>query len=168
MRPQSRPRSRARAPFALLALVLLPLAAAAEPPRRVVVEGLGRLPAFSHATVTGGLVFVAGTLGTKPGGLELVPGGAGAQTAQALRNIATILATEGATLADVAKCTVFLLDLKDYAAMNEAWIPFFAGSPPARSTIAAAGLAAGALVEIECIAALPRKLEGLTGQPRAE
>jgi reactive intermediate/imine deaminase len=154
---------RSRAPLAGL-----PLAAAAEPPRRVVVEGLGRLPAFSHATVAGELVFVSGTLGTLPGGFELAAGGAGAQTAQALRNVETILASQGAALADAAKCTVFLRDMQDFAAMNEAWIPFFAGSPPARTTIAAAGLALGALVEVECIAALPRRAPGLTPGARAE
>jgi 2-iminobutanoate/2-iminopropanoate deaminase len=150
------------APSCLALIASLAGAAAAEPPRRVVVEGLGRLPAFSHATVAGELVFVSGTLGTKPGGLELVPGGVGPQTAQALRNVATILAAEGAGLADVAKCSVFLLDMQDFAAMNEAWLPFFAGSPPARTTIAAAGLALGARVEIECIAARPAEGAGLT------
>ena len=89
----------------LALLALLPLAAAAEPPRRVVVESLGRLPAFSHATVTDDLIFVSGTLGTLPGGLSLVAGGVAEQTSQALRNIETILATQKASLADVAKCT---------------------------------------------------------------
>jgi len=148
---------RPRRPLRWLALLaLIPLAAAAEPPRRVVVDGLGRLPAFSHATVVGDLIFVAGTLGTQPGGLQLVAGGAGAQTAQALRNIEAILASQGASLADVAKCTVFLHDMQDFAAMNQAYIPFFLGSPPARSTIAAKGLALDARVEIECIAARPK------------
>ena len=140
----------------LALLFLLPLAGAAEPPRRVVVDGLGRLPAFSHATVVGDLIFVSGTVGTRPGGLELVPGGVGAETAQALQNIEKILASQGASLADVAKCTVFLHDMHDFAAMNEAYIPFFQGSPPARSTVAVEGLALDARVEIECIAARPK------------
>ena len=87
--------------------------------------------------------------------MKLVAGGVKEQTAQALRNIEKILATQKASLADVAKCTVFLRDMEDFAAMNEAYVPFFKGSPPARSTIAAAGLAFDARVEIECIAALP-------------
>jgi reactive intermediate/imine deaminase len=153
-------------PFRALALIgslalfvspgLLPLAATAEPPRRVDVEGLGRLPAFSHATVSGDLIFVSGTLGTEAGGTQLIAGGVKAQTAQALRNIEKILATQKATLADVARCTVFLRDMQDFEAMNEAYVPFFKGSPPARSTIAAAGLALDARVEIECIAARPQ------------
>lgn len=139
----------------LVSLVLLPLAAAAEPPRRVDVEGLTRLPAFSHATVIGDLIFVSGTLGTEPGGSNLVKGGVGAETAQALRNVEKILAAQKASLADVARCTVYLRDMEDFAAMNEAYIPFFKGSPPARTTIAVVGLALEARVEIECIAARP-------------
>ena len=138
----------------LVSLALLPFAAGAEPPRRIDVEGLTRLPAFSHATVAGDLIFVSGTLGTEPGGSKLVAGGVGAQTAQALRNIEKILATQKASLADVARCTVYLRDMEDFGAMNEIYIPFFKGSPPARTTIAAAGLALDARVEIECIAAL--------------
>jgi reactive intermediate/imine deaminase len=148
-----------RALLSLLVFVLSAPAAfeaGAEPPRRIVVGGLGRLPAFSHATVAGDLVFVSGTLGTLPGSMRLAVGGAGPQTAQAMRNIQAILAATGASLADVAKCTVFLRDMQDYPAMNAAYLPFFGGSPPARSAIAAKDLAAGADVEIECIAALPR------------
>jgi 2-iminobutanoate/2-iminopropanoate deaminase len=121
----------------------------------VSVEGVGRLPAFSHATVAGDLIFVSGMLGTKPGSTELVQGGVGPQTRQALLNVEAILAAEDATLRDVAKCTVYLADMADYAAMNEAYVPFFEGSPPARATIAAGGLALGAALEIDCIAQRP-------------
>lgn len=142
------------------ALALCALACAAPPPapdgpRRVIVEGVGRLPAFSHATVAGDLIFVSGMLGTKPGSTELVDGGVGPQTRQALRNVEAILAAEGATLRDVAKCTVYLADMADYAAMNAAYLPAFDGSPPARATIAAGGLALGAAFEIDCIAEHP-------------
>jgi reactive intermediate/imine deaminase len=140
----------------VLALACFASAAAAEPPRRILVNGLGRLPAFSHASVAQGLVFVSGTLGTLPGGLQLAQGGTGPQTAQALRNIAAILQAAGASLADVARCTVFLRDLQDFGVMNDAYVPFFGSSPPARSTIGVRDLALGADVEIECIAALPR------------
>ena len=61
-------------------------------------EGLGRLPAFSHATVAGDLIFVSGTLGTMAGSFELAEGGTGAQTTQTLENIKTILTAAGATL----------------------------------------------------------------------
>jgi 2-iminobutanoate/2-iminopropanoate deaminase len=139
----------------LLASLACALARDAAGPRRVVVEGVGRLPAFAHATVAGDLIFVSGMLGTKPGSTELVDGGVGPQTRQALRNVEAILAAEGATLRDVAKCTVYLADMADYAAMNEAYAPLFEGSPPARATIAAGGLALDAALELDCIAQRP-------------
>jgi 2-iminobutanoate/2-iminopropanoate deaminase len=140
----------------LLGALACAAAPEADRPRRVVVDGVGRLPAFSHAVVAGDMIFVSGMLGTAPGGTELVPGGVGPQTAQALRNVEAILAAEGATLRDVAKCTVYLASMDDYAAMNEAYIPFFAGSPPARATVAVAGLARGAALELDCVAQRPR------------
>jgi len=120
---------------------------------RINVEELGRLPAFSHATVASGqLVFVAGTLGTQPRSSNLVEGGVGAQTRQALGNIERILTEAGTTKGEVLQCTVYLTDMTKFAEMNEAWIPFFQGRPPARATIGVAALALGAAVEIECVA----------------
>jgi 2-iminobutanoate/2-iminopropanoate deaminase len=116
------------------------------------VEGLGRLPAFSHATVVGHLIFVSGTLGTLPGSFELAAGGMGPQTAQTLRNIASILESAGATLADVAKVNVYITDMARFGEMNEAYRQFFPVDPPARITVGCAALALGALVEIDCIA----------------
>jgi 2-iminobutanoate/2-iminopropanoate deaminase len=122
--------------------------------RRIVVEGVGRLPQFSHAVVAGDLVFVSGTLGTLPGGFELASGGAGAETRQTLVNLDTILVAAGSSLRDVVKASVFLADLADFAAMNEAWSERFKAEPPARITVGGVQLALGARVEIECIAAL--------------
>ncbi|MDX1384592.1 MAG: RidA family protein [Thermoanaerobaculia bacterium] len=138
----------------LVVLVAVAVAAGAAP-KRVVVPGLGRLPAFSHATIVGDVVFVAGTLGTRADPPGLVPGGVGAETTQTIRNIERILEEVGATLEDVAKCTVYLTDMDDFQAMNEAWMPYFGDHPPARAAVAVAELALGAKVEIECIAALP-------------
>ena len=126
-------------------------------PKRIVVEGLGRLPQFSHAVVAGGLVFVSGTLGTLPGSFRLAPGGAGAETRQTLDNLETILAAAGASLRVVVKASVFLADMAVFAAMNEAWSERFASDPPARITVGGAQLALGARVEIECVAALPER-----------
>jgi 2-iminobutanoate/2-iminopropanoate deaminase len=125
-------------------------------PQRVVVEGTGRLPAFSHATIVGDLIFVSGTLGTLPGAFTLAEGGVGPETTQTIRNIETILASAGATLRDVARCTVYLTDLEDFATMNEAWMPFFGDHPPARAAVGVKELVLGAAVEIECIAQNPR------------
>jgi 2-iminobutanoate/2-iminopropanoate deaminase len=124
--------------------------------RFVVVEGLGRLPQFSHATVAGELIFVSGTLGTLGESFELAPGGTGPQTTQTLRNIQTILRAAGAELEDVVKVSVYLLDIDTFAEMNAAYAAFFPGDPPARITVGGAALALGAAVEIECIARLRR------------
>jgi len=129
------------------------------PPRneRVVVDGVGRLPQFSHAAVVGDLVFVSGTLGTLPGKMDLAPGGTGPETEQTLRNIEAILKAAGATLADVVKVSVYLNDMKTFGAMNRAYAPFFPQEPPARITVGGVDLALGAAVEIECIAARTTK-----------
>ena len=124
-------------------------------PEVVNVENVGRLPAFSHATVAQGLIFVSGTLGTEPGSFQLVDGGTGPETAQTLRNIARILDGAGASLADVAKVNIFLSDMSTFAEMNAAYLDFFEGDPPARITVGCAGLALDAAVEIDCIAVKP-------------
>ncbi len=134
---------------------------------RIVIEGLGRLPQFSHAGRAGDALHVSGTLGTIEG-LTLASG-IGAQTTQVLGNIGRILAAGGAGWRDVAKVDVYLHDMADFAAMNEAYATFFAdleaGSgtdagpadeviPPARITVGGVDLALGALVEMDCIAAV--------------
>ena len=124
--------------------------------KKVNVDSLGRLPAFCHAVMAGGFIFVAGTLGTKPGGLDLVEGGTREQTAQTLRNIETILEECGATLADLVKVNVFLADIKTFAEMNAAYLEIIGSDPPARITVGRADLALGAAVEIDAVAYLPR------------
>jgi len=136
----------------LLAAGLVAGAPAAAGPERVNVPGLGRLPAFSHAALTDDLVLVSGMIATKPGTTEVIDGGVAAQTTVALEHVETVLRAHGADRDDVARCTVFLADMADYAAMNEAWIAFFGPPPPARSTVAVAGLALGARIEVECTA----------------
>lgn len=124
-------------------------------PKRTVVPGLGRLPVFSHASTASGLIFVSGTLGTRPGTMELAPGGIGPETTQTLENVRTILAAEGASLDDVVKVSVYVVDMAEFAAMNEAYAAFFPSDPPARITVGGAQLALGARVEIECVARAP-------------
>ena len=132
----------------------------AEPqPRRQIIqpEGVARLPVFSSAVRSGDFIFLSGALGALPGVAppRLVEGGIRAETRQTLENIVAVLEAAGATLDDLVKCTVFLADIDDYAAMNEVYLEFFPSDPPARSAVAGSGLALGALVEIECIAAAP-------------
>jgi reactive intermediate/imine deaminase len=127
--------------------------------RRQVIqpEGVARLPVFVSAVRSGGFIFLSGALGAIPGVTppQLVEGGIQAETRQTMENIISVLAAADATLEDVVKCTVFLADIADYAAMNEVYAEYFAPNPPARSALAGSGLALGALVEIECIAAAP-------------
>jgi len=123
---------------------------------RVNVPGLIRLPAFSHASIAGDLVFVAGTLGTVGETPDVVPGGVGPETEQTLRNIERILNACGIGLSDVVKVNVFLKDIADFAEMNEAYLRLFGAEPPARITVGCAELALGASVEIDCIAHRPR------------
>jgi 2-iminobutanoate/2-iminopropanoate deaminase len=123
--------------------------------QKVNVDGVARLPAFCHAVIAGQQIFVSGMLGAKPGTMELVGGGVAAQTAQAIRNIEEILAACGASLADVVKVNVFLTDMAQFAAMNEAYLAAIGDDPPARITVGCSGLALGAAVEMDCVAFLP-------------
>ena len=123
--------------------------------QRVIVPGLARLPAFCHAVIAGDFIHVSGTLGTQPNSMELVAGGAGPETTQALRNIELILAACGAGLADLVKVNVFLADMANYAAMNAAYLAVIGADPPARITVGRAELALGAEVEIDAVAYRP-------------
>jgi 2-iminobutanoate/2-iminopropanoate deaminase len=95
-------------------------------------------------------------VGIDPATGRLVDGGVAAQTRQALTNVAAVLGDCGASMGDVAKTTVFLVDMGDFPVMNEVYADAFAGYRPARSTIAVAALPLGAVVEIEVWAYLPR------------
>jgi 2-iminobutanoate/2-iminopropanoate deaminase len=106
---------------------------------------------YNQAIVTGGLVFAAGQIGLTPDG-RLVEGGIGAQTEQALRNLAAILDEAGSGLDRLVKTTVFLTDFGDFAAMNEVYARHVGETPPARSTVEVSALPSGALVEIEAVA----------------
>ena len=98
------------------------------------------------------LVYTSGQIGLDPTRGELVEGGVAGQTVRALANLDAVLRGAGLTLADVVKTTVYLADMADFAAMNEVYGKHFASAPPARSTIAAAGLPKGARVEIDAVA----------------
>lgn len=124
------------------------------PIEHITPEGVARLPVFTPAVRVGDLVFLSGAIGTVPGGeLRLVEGGIGPETRATMDNLGRVLEAAGLGFADLVKCTVFLADIADFAAMNEVYLTFFEGiEPPARSAMAASGLALGARVEIECIA----------------
>jgi 2-iminobutanoate/2-iminopropanoate deaminase len=106
---------------------------------------------YSQAIRAGDFVFVAGQLGLRPGDSE-IHGTIQEQTDQALRNIAAILEEAGSGLDRIVKTTVFLTNLADFSAMNEAYARHIGSSPPARSTVGISALPSGGIVEIEAIA----------------
>lgn len=110
---------------------------------------------YSQAVRIGDMVFASGQVALDPVGGLLVPGGIAEQTTRVLENIRAVLNEAGLSLADVVKTTVFLKSMSDFAAMNEVYAKYLAPEgvvPPARSTVAVAGLPKDALVEIEVIA----------------
>ena len=109
---------------------------------------------YSQAIRTDNLVFTAGQLGLDPATMDLVEGGIETQTRQVLTNLKYVLESADSGLKFVVKTTVFLQNMSDFASMNAVYAEFFPENPPARSTIQAAALPKGGLVEIECIALL--------------
>lgn len=138
--------------FALLLSVVLVAPVMAQEKEVLDVPGaVAGLP-FSPAVKAGNLIFLSGQIGSKLGTRGLVSGGISAETTQALQNIKQILEASGGSLDDVTKCTVFLVDLQEYDAMNKAYSAVFRVEPPARSTVEVSELVFGARVEIECVA----------------
>jgi len=106
---------------------------------------------FSPVVRVGHLLFVAGQIGTDSAG-GLAKGGTGPETTAAMKRIGALLVQAGSSLDRVAKCTVMLADMREWAVMNDAYNAFFPQRRPARSSFGTTGLAVGAKVEIECIA----------------
>ena len=113
---------------------------------------------YSPVRRVGDWVITSGQVGMATddsGSSALVAGGTVPELHQALRNVAEVLAIEGATLADVCKTTLYLLDMGDFAAVNEVWVEYFPEDRPTRSAVAVAALPVGARVEVEAWAYAP-------------
>lgn len=108
---------------------------------------------YSPVVRVGEWLVCSGQIGMSDG--RLADGGIKGETAQAIANLATVLASEGAALSDVVKTTVFLAHISDYDAMNEAYTAAFGAHRPSRSAVAVSGLPFGAMVEVEGWAHLP-------------
>ncbi len=107
---------------------------------------------YSQAIRAQGLIFTSGQVALDPGTQQVVAGDVGAQTDRVLKNLAAILQASGSTLEKVLRCTVFLKNMGDFAAMNEVYGRYFKQAPPARSTVEVARLPKDVLVEIDVIA----------------
>ncbi len=107
---------------------------------------------YSHAIRAGELLYLSGQTPLDPATGALVIGDVGAQTTQVFANLDAVLSAAGRSFHDVVKATVFLVDMADFAAMNEVYATVFTAPYPARSTVAVAGLPLGSRVEIELIA----------------
>ena len=112
---------------------------------------------YSQAIKANGFVFVSGQIPIDPQTGEFVAGGIAEQTARVLKNLTAVLEASGSSLEQVVKTTVFLADMKEFSSMNEVYKDFFPSPPPARSTVAAAGLPRDARVEIEAVALVSEK-----------
>jgi 2-iminobutanoate/2-iminopropanoate deaminase len=107
---------------------------------------------YSQAIRAQGLIFTSGQVAIDPATQQVVAGDITAQTDRVLKNLAAILQASGTTLEKVLRCTVFLKNLADFAAMNEVYGRYFKQSPPARATVEVARLPKDVLVEIDVIA----------------
>jgi reactive intermediate/imine deaminase len=138
----------------LLVTSLLATTAVAQQPDKQVIQQPGSLPGlpFSTATRVGNVLYLSGQIGTLPGTRQLADTGIAKQTQRTLENIKAVLTYAGSSMDRVFKCTVFLVNIADFAKMNEVYATYFPKDPPARSTVAGSGLALGARVEIECLA----------------
>jgi 2-iminobutanoate/2-iminopropanoate deaminase len=107
---------------------------------------------YSQAVAVDSWVFTAGQVGLDPETMELVPGGFEPQTVQVLKNLRAVLGAAGCTPQDIVKTTIYLSDMADFATVNRLYADFVQDHRPARSTVQAAGLPKGALVEIDVVA----------------
>ena len=118
-----------------------------------VPNGVNPLGPYSIATEANGMVFISGQVAIDPATGSGIEGDVAAQARRVMENLSLVLTDLRLSFTDIAKTTIFLADMNDFAVVNEIYGSYFDSEPPARSTIQAAGLPAGFLVEIEVIAA---------------
>ena len=137
----------------VVAALIAPSFAAAQR-QQVIPQGMSASATLSPGTRVGDIVYTSGQLGTARDAPDSTIQG---QTKKALENVKAVVEAAGSTMSNVLKCTVFLVDVKDFAGMNSVYSQFFPKEPPARSTVVVAALvSAAAKIEVECIAAAPK------------
>jgi 2-iminobutanoate/2-iminopropanoate deaminase len=109
---------------------------------------------YSQAIQAGNLLFCSGQIALDPKTMQMVGATAAEQAEQVLTNLAAVLAQAGASMAHVARTTIYLVSMADFAAVNEVYGKHFGGHKPARATVAVKELPMGGLVEIDCSACL--------------
>ncbi|MCV2402386.1 Rid family detoxifying hydrolase [Marinomonas sp. C2222] len=109
---------------------------------------------FSEAVKVGNTLYLSGQIGLDSKTGKLAPGGIEGESIQTMDNIKASLENHGYSMSDVVKCTVMLADIKEWGVFNNIYKKYFSGNYPARSAFAASGLALGARIEVECIAAV--------------
>jgi 2-iminobutanoate/2-iminopropanoate deaminase len=109
---------------------------------------------YSQAVKAAGLLWCSGQLGLDPGKGALVAGGTAAQAEQALRNLDAVCREAGSGLAKAIRCTIYLTDLADFAAVNQVYAAWFEAPFPARATVQVAALPKGGTVEIDAVVEL--------------
>ena len=139
--------------FFILAALLVPSLAAAQR-QAITPPGVNPSATLSQAIRFGDVLYVSGQIGMTRGSADTT---IQAQTQKALDNLKAVVEAGGSNLANVLSCTVYLVDLKDFAGMNSVYTKVFTKEPPARSTVVVAALVTpGGKVEISCIAGIPK------------
>ena len=110
---------------------------------------------YSQAVEHGNLVFLSGQIGLDPANGALVAGGTGAEAEQVLKNLEAVLAAAGLGFEHVVRTTIYLVDLADFAAVNDIYARYVREPYPARATVGVAALPRGARVEIDAVAVRP-------------
>lgn len=111
---------------------------------------------YSQAIVSDGWIYTAGQIPLDPTSGAVVDGGPREQVRRVLENLRGVLEAAGSSLRSAVKATVYVTDLRDFAAINEVWAEYFAERAPARSTVQVAALPRGALVEVDLVARVER------------
>ena len=141
--------------FIALATLALTTASAAAPPQYFAAPPSNPAP-VSNAVRVGDLLYLSGQIGRAPDGK--LPDTFDGQARQVMENVGGVLKEHGLGFGDVFKCTVFIVDIKNWPAFNAVYVPYFPpGRLPARSALGVTGLSAGAQVELECIAYAGKK-----------
>jgi 2-iminobutanoate/2-iminopropanoate deaminase len=117
----------------------------------------GAIGPYSQAIRCGGFLFCSGQIALDPGSGQVIEGGVEAQAERVMENLGAVLEAGGASWDSVVKTTIYLARMDDFAAVNEVYGRYFGANPPARATVATAGLPKGVLVEVEAVAACSRR-----------